>query len=94
MNAGSDAGRIHALRSGHAREWRERVYAAVCRHPNLTAGELARVIEVERAVVSRRLPELRADGRLANGTDRKCAVTGVRCATWVPWPRDGTGRMF
>jgi hypothetical protein len=56
----------------------------VRRSPGQTAGEIAAALGVERCVPSRRLPELREAGLVANGPPRRCVVMGTSCMTWIP----------
>ena len=50
--------------------------------PGLTAAEIAERLGIERHVPSRRLPELRAAGLVANDGQRVCRVTGHMSLTW------------
>ena len=71
-------------REGTAGSQRRLILAQVRRSPGQTAGEIAAVLGVERCIPSRRLPELRQAGDVANGPARRCAVMGTSCMTWVP----------
>ncbi len=71
-------------RSGIAEAHRLRCLAAVRQQPGQTAAEIARVVGLERHAPSRRLPELRDAGLVANGPIRICAVKGRRSLTWIP----------
>ncbi len=64
--------------------------AEVIRLPGQTAAEIAVAVGLERHVPSRRLPELRDDGRVLNGSRRVCRVTGNRSMTWEPTGRGKT----
>jgi DNA-binding transcriptional ArsR family regulator len=87
----SRAAAIDAEKSGHAPTWRARLLLAVRERPGLTAGEYADWLEVERAVVSRRLPELREAGLVVNGHARQCNSNGRKAMTWEPkGGNDGT----
>jgi CRP-like cAMP-binding protein len=52
--------------------------------PGLTAAEIAARTGLERHVPSRRLPELREEGYVGNGSERACGETGRRSMTWNP----------
>ena len=70
--------------SGAAKKQRATCLDVVRLVPGLTAAEIALRCGLERHVPSRRLPELRAAGRVKNGIERTCRVTGTRCLTWIP----------
>ena len=59
-------------------------------HPGRTSAEIAVECGLNRYTPSRRLPELRDDGLVANGENRKCAITQRLCMTW--WPVWGNER--
>jgi hypothetical protein len=71
-------------RSGAASAQRAKCEEIVNSHPGLTAAEVADVAGFERHVPSRRLPELRAAGKVRNGEQRACKVMGSTAMTW--WP--------
>ena len=71
-------------RCGHASAQRNTCLAHVRKLPGQTAAEIAAVSGMERHAPSRRLPELRDSGLVANGEVRICSVTGNRSLTWVP----------
>ena len=75
---------ISVEESGEAVKWRVICLEAVKKWPGLTAGEIAKRLGVERAKVSRRLPELaRAPLNLIEKrTPRKCNVSHREAATW------------
>jgi hypothetical protein len=56
----------------------------VRRCPGETAAEIAFVLNIERHIPSRRLPELRDAGLVKNGTPRVCGVMGRKSLTWLP----------
>jgi hypothetical protein len=56
----------------------------VWKRPGSTAAEIAARSGLERHVPSRRLPELRQAGRIKNGPQRVCTVTGNPSMTWLP----------
>lgn len=63
------------------------VYEALGTWPNRTSAELARLmadcgLPVDRYVVARRLPELRAGGWAVSQPPRRCLVTGHKALTW------------
>ena len=68
--------------SGALAAQRETCLSAVRNEPGLTAAEIAVKVGYERHVPSRRLPELRNAGLVANGAARVCKVTGTNCLTW------------
>lgn len=76
-------------RSGAASAQRDTCLRAVLARPGLTAAEIADEADLERHVPSRRLPELRAAGRVRNGEQRECSVMGSTAMTWWPGPIQG-----
>ena len=60
----------------------EQVFEALSKHPDVTSHELAKSENLDRYIVARRLPELRSQGRVTNGSIRKCNVTGNKAMTW------------
>lgn len=62
----------------------ERVLRAVVEKPGLTACEIAERCGLDRHAVSRRLPELRRDGKIESGKERLCTVKHTRQMTWMP----------
>lgn len=70
--------------SGRARIQRDRCLASVLDCPGRTAAEVAAATGLERHAPSRRLPELRDAGLIANGRARICKVTGRLSITWFP----------
>ena len=79
----SKAAAILSEKSGSAATLRLRVLQAVRDRPGLTAGEYAEWMDVERAVVSRRLPELLAKGFVEKGRKRPCNTNSVPAAVWT-----------
>lgn len=77
---------IGTEKTGGAKRWRVRILQAVRDWPGMTAGEYAERLDVERAVVSRRLPEILAAGFVKKGGVRPCNLTHVKGATW--WPEE------
>ena len=49
----------------------------------VTSAELARASSLDRHLVAKRLPDLRADGLVQQRDARLCGVTGRACITWV-----------
>ena len=47
-----------------------------------TSAELAHVAKLDRHLVARRLPDLKADGFVEQRDMRTCTVTGHRAVTW------------
>lgn len=80
-------------RSGKALAQRDICLARVRVRPGLTAAEIAEDTAQERHVPSRRLPELRARGRVVNGPARICTVMGSMSLTWYP-AADGECRQL
>lgn len=58
------------------------VLDAVRKWPDLTSAELATKINLNRYQVARRLPELRAEGLVANGPARECTLMHRLSLTW------------
>lgn len=58
--------------------------AAVVAHPGRTSQELCEDTRLDRYVLARRLPELREAGKVRNGDNVRCSVTGRNAMTW--WP--------
>lgn len=73
-----------AEEGGRAQTDREACLSAVCLAPGLTAGEIATRLGLERHIPSRRLPELRAQGKVENGPARLCRVLDTKAMTWNP----------
>ena len=70
--------------SGTAQARRELCLGLVRRSPGMTAAESANERGLDRHEPSRRLPELRHAGLVANGEARECQVVGSRSMTWLP----------
>jgi len=69
--------------SGNATTQRRIALEAVKRRPGYTAKELAVTCNIDRYMLSRRLPELRYKGLVVNGGMRKCATVGGKLSqTW------------
>jgi hypothetical protein len=58
------------------------VLGLVQRHPGRTSRELARLAQMDRHIVARRLPELRDNKLVKNGERRRCECSGVTALTW------------
>ena len=71
-------------RSGVAGRQRAACYDAVCNEPGMTGREIEELLGFK---AHKRLPELRDDGIIHNGKDRKCRVGLKKCLTW--WPGGG-----
>lgn len=68
---------------GKAQAQRIEALSAVARHPGRTSAELSELTTVDRYVLARRLPELRAESRVRNGESLGyCSVTGRQALTW------------
>lgn len=73
-----------AEKSGRAASQRAICPASVNALPGQTAAEIAAQTGLERHAPSRRLPELRDRGLVANGGPRVCAVTRRSSMIWLP----------
>jgi len=87
--------------SGVAGTQRDACLRVVRAHPGLTAAEVAERAGLDRYAANRRLPELRAGGKIANAPDggmrpdrRICAVLGNVCVTWWPKGEARQQRLF
>ena len=78
---------------GQAKSQRRLCMAAVVSSAGQTAAEIARRMELERHVPSRRLPELRDAGLVHNGEPRICRVMRRRSMTWLPGPKPEPGQQ-
>ena len=58
------------------------ILAGLQKFPNHTSAELAQRLHMDRYVVARRLPELRAALLVKSCEARSCAVTGHRAMVW------------
>lgn len=72
--------------TGTAHSQRERVLEAVHDFRRHTSAELARLAEMDRYQVARRLPELAAAQLVRRSTVRRCEVSGRPAVTWEPAP--------
>ena len=66
---------------GCAKRHRDICLAVVKRQPGLTAREIEARIGIK---AHKRLPELRSDGLVSNGSSRLCTVSGLQAMTWQP----------
>ena len=64
---------------GAAKQQREMCLAAVVKTPGATAREIEDRIGIK---AHKRLPELRDDGLVCNGSTRTCRVSGRQAMTW------------
>lgn len=69
---------------GEASRQRVVIRKLVEEHPGLTSQELAEHSDLDRYQIARRLPELRAKGKVIMGHYRPCKVSGRQAHTWVP----------
>ncbi len=83
------AGERHR-RSGKCLRQKEIILKALKRNPGMTSAELSKLIEMDRYIVARRLPELRNGGLVRNGAIRQCGVVGSPCLTWYPITKEVT----
>ena len=67
--------------SGLAQRQRDKCLEVVRHHAGLTAREIEARIGIK---AHKRLPELRADGRVCNGPVRTCIASGRQAMTWYP----------
>lgn len=71
------------LEESGARDSQKRdVYLACKSHPDRTSAELAVIARMDRYMVARRLPDLRADGWVENPGKKVCLITGRMAVTW------------
>lgn len=77
------AEREHTI-SGRRETQAARVYALVCAHPGLTAGELAAMCELDSVQVTRRLNDLHRLGKIVQGRQRQCQRHMRMMVTWRP----------
>jgi predicted HTH transcriptional regulator len=83
------ANRMNA--SGEINEQCKAVLELVRKTPGLTSAELAEHHHVDRALLARRLPDLREAGLLKDNADdarfqRVCKVSGTKAIVWIPKP--------
>ena len=90
-----DAGLQHE-RSGHAEAHRIRCEMAVFRNTGMTAKTIAKLAGVERHEASRRLPELRADGKVRHCLDceRGWEICSPKLCLITPEKVNGEMRWF
>ena len=83
-------------KSGRRDAQKTEVLRLVLKHPGLTSDELAlhleQVWDEARFVAARRLPDLKSDGHVEQGTIRVSEVGGRRCVTW--WPTESGTRLI
>ncbi|HAA73271.1 MAG TPA: hypothetical protein DCE55_29285 [Planctomycetaceae bacterium] len=72
--------------SGRAATNRRVCLEAIAAKPGMTAAEVAAYCGMQRHEPSRRLPELRSEGLVHNGTSRICEVTHNKSMTWIAGP--------
>ena len=70
--------------NGSAESRRQLCLGLVRQSPGMTAAEIANELGLDRHEPSRRLPELRHAGLVANGEARECQGVGSRSMTWLP----------
>lgn len=70
------------VRSGRNFKQQTLVLAALKRTSNVTSRELAAAWNLDRYIVARRLPELRAAKLAVVGPKRKCDVSHRQAVTW------------
>ena len=68
--------------SGRRAKQKEFVHFLVDTHPGSTAAELAQLGDIDRYLVSRRLPELEGDGRILKKGKRTCRARGRTATIW------------
>lgn len=62
-------------------------------YPGLTCSEYAAAMELDRAALSKRLPELERDGLIRKGTP-KLGLGKVKESTWWPVETEQQGRLI
>lgn len=72
-------------RSGKWRKQKAAVLKSLSENEGSTSAELAVIMAVDRHLTARRLPELKNQGYVVQGSARPCWVTRRRCVTW--WTR-------
>jgi len=72
------------LKFGKLRGQTQAVYNALKSHPNKTSAELARLSDLDRYMVARRLPVLASRGLAERGPERLCSICRCQCFTWRP----------
>lgn len=58
------------------------VVRALARHPKVTSMELAQLVQMDRHLIARRLPEAEKEGLVKRGKQRKCAISQRNAITW------------
>jgi predicted HTH transcriptional regulator len=72
----------YAPTGGARSRQKAKVFRAVFDNPGLTSRELAEKTGIPNEVLHKRLPDLRDEGLLKNGVERKCGVSGRLAVTW------------
>ena len=71
-------------KSGKTERDRQLILGALKRHPGSTSAELAEILDIDRHIPGRRLPDLVKRGQVTQGMPRMCAACRNRSVTW--WP--------
>jgi hypothetical protein len=74
----------HVTKTGLAKYQALLCQAAITSHPGHTSQELCELTGLDRYMLARRLPELRAAGKARTDGHRTCSVTRRNAMTW--WP--------
>lgn len=61
----------------------QQVFEALKRHNGATSAELAEIIDIDRHITARRLPDLANVNLVERGQRRFCAVAKQLCVTWI-----------
>ena len=73
---------VEVTASGERARQQNLCLGAVKERPGQTSAEVGRYLKTDRFMPARRLPELRAQGLVENGQERRCSVTGKSSLTW------------
>lgn len=71
--------------SGQSARQQQTYLALVHQHPGKTSRELAFILQQDRYIAARRLPELEQMGKVMKGMARQCSVGGKLSVTWWPY---------
>jgi len=69
-------------RSDTFKRQKDAVYETLKRHNGRTSAELAYIMDVDRWLTARRLPDLKREGKVKQGEPRYCTATHRNCVTW------------
>src|SRR3989304_5022780 len=77
---------------GTAHAQQAKCFEMVRLYPGSTSAEVAYHAGLDRYAAARRLPELRREGLVWNGSARICRIQGTKAIIWNP--TSGPGRLF